>query len=479
MRRLTYLIFTLFLIQSCQIEDDATPSADDAFIKYYGELTNYEAKDIELISEGSEPTSLIVLGSRLRAAGDRDFYIQRTDLSGNVIDSISFGFNSIIDLDEDGLPDIDVDQSGDTTEADIIRGDDIPGKITVTDNAILMIGTTSITVNLPGRSISDWKQLVFVAFPRDVDFNALDPDNVPILPIAAVRDPQDARSTELDLIGNDIIALQDGGLLLVGSKEFDRGSSTDFDSYFLKLQLRTDRSSIAFEDVLGVEGADEDEEVIRAFEKENGNIVLIGSGNTNSALGENQSNNGRNAFFIEVDPNGTPVNPIYYGVDNPDDDAVYNEFVTNAIEVPSGYIIVGTSETSQGESFGFAMSLNEDGGDNSVARLPSSEFTDLETRINGVTQSRDNGLVLVGQYPSFVSGEEVKSGEALFMKVDESLNPLLGNEANFGLTAGNDAFVDAVTLPDGSIVVVGNFEFGTSTKLISIIKLNDTGNLED
>ena len=65
------------------------------------------------------------------------------------------------------------------------------------------------------------------------------------------------------------------------------------------------------------------------------------------------------------------------------------------------------------------------------------------------------------------------------MKVDQALVPIPGNESNFGLTDGNDEFVDAVTTEDGSVVAVGNIDFGAGTKLISIIKLNDTGNLED
>ena len=61
---------------SCQVEDDQSPSPEDAYIKYYGELTSYEAADIEIVSEGGEANSLIVFGSKLSTNGDRDFYLQ-------------------------------------------------------------------------------------------------------------------------------------------------------------------------------------------------------------------------------------------------------------------------------------------------------------------------------------------------------------------------------------------------------------------
>lgn len=486
MKKLYYIIIIALIFQSCQIEDDATPRPEDAYIKYYGELASYEARDIELVYEGSEPSSVIVFGSKLTSRGDNDFYIQRTDLSGNLIDSITFGFNTIIDTDEDGISDFDLNEDGefepvDEALEDIFIGDDIPGKITITNDAILIIGSTSISANLPGRTISDWRQLVFTAFPLNTDFNTIDRESIAVLPIAAERDSDNPNSTVLDLEGKDIIALSDGGILLVGSKEFDRGGFTDFDNYFLKLQLSTDRRSVVFEKNLGVSGTNEDEEAIRVFEKTNGNLVLIGSGNTSSRLGENNGNNGRNAYFIELDPNGNPVNRRYYGVDHfdPANTAVFDETVTNAIQAPSGYIIVGTSTSSQNEVYGFAMSLGYNGEHLSSASLPSLDYGGLQTRFMGVTQARDNGVVLVGQYPGFIANEIGKSGEALFMKVDQSLISIPGNESNFGLTDGNDEFVDAVTLADGSIIVAGNIDFGAGIKLISIIKLNDTGNLED
>jgi len=65
MKRIYYIILLVFVTLSCQIEDDNAPAPEDAFIKYYGDLTSFTAKDIEIVSERGEPTGLLVQGTRL------------------------------------------------------------------------------------------------------------------------------------------------------------------------------------------------------------------------------------------------------------------------------------------------------------------------------------------------------------------------------------------------------------------------------
>ncbi len=463
MKKIIYISVALFFFQSCQIEDDEAPSPEDSFIRYYGDLTSFQAKDLELVSEGGSPSGFVVLGSRLDPDVDQEeFYVLRTDLNGNVIQSTTFGFTFVADPDPnfqlvlDTIPLADINQDGSVDNDDAIRGNSIPGRIKQVDNGFLVVGSTSINNrSLLTIALLNTNLEVVVFWLREGN-----PD-----------DPL------VDLIGNDIIGLAAGGILVVGKIGPSDGS--DYDNYILKLTS----SGIEFEKNFGVEGSNE--EVIRVFERVDEELVLIGHGNTNSRLGENGGNNGQNAYFIELDENGNPINSKYYGVDDPDqaNTAVYNESVVNAIEISSGFVIAGTSTTSQNENYGFAISVDNNGDFISGSSLPSSSFVEgeqaLQTRISGITQSLDNNLILVGQYPEFNANGIGKSGEALFMKVDQSVMPLVENESNFGLTDGNDEFVDAITLPDGSIVVVGNIDFGAGAKLVAIVKLNDTGNLQD
>lgn len=460
------LIFSCFII-SCQIEDDNAPAPNESFTKYYGELTSYEAKDIEIILDaGGVPTGFVVFGTVLVDQGNRDFFVMTTDLDGNLLDSAQYGFGV----------ETRTDWTGDGIDDSFI-GDEAAGQIEVVPGfGYLIVGTSTIDEpSAEPEPISDLSLLSFGAI--DLDLNILrGPDDSDSLTVI----PGDA-NLELDLIGNDVIVLSDNSILLVGAREFNRGGGvTDFDNYFLRL---SDNPGDSFEESQGIAGDGQDEQVVRAFEKADGTLVMIGYNNRPSALGENNGDNGTNAYYLEIDPNGSvPGNGLTYGIDDGVDNVRFDDVVTSAISTESGFVIAGTSTTSQGQDFGFVMNLSRNGVHLSNSTLPSS-FDGIQTRVNGLTLADDKDVVLVGQYPSFnatVNGQALsKSGEGLFMKVDQSSNPIAGYETNFGLTDGNDQIVDAVTLPDGKIVAVANVDFGGGVQLISIIKLNDSGNLED
>ncbi|MEM6641650.1 MAG: hypothetical protein AAF616_01615 [Bacteroidota bacterium] len=475
MSKFLNLLSVILFLTSCQIEDENSPTPEDAYIKYYGQLTSYEAKEIQVIEEGGVPASLVVLAAKTTESDDQDFFLLRTNLDGIFRDSVSFGFNTFLDLDNDGFPDIDVNQDGDTTENDIVRGDDLPGSMAVLDDTLFVVGSTSISISAGDLSINDFTRLAIAKVPLAADWNTLTKQNIQVFTRASIPG-----NTDLELVGNDIVALNDGGLLLVGKKEKSAGGVVDSDSYIAKIPNSRFLRIFSFEKTFGVSGSGEDEEAVVVFEKPNGNFAVIGEGNTNSSLGENGGLNGRNIYYQELDPNGAvQVNSRYYGVDDPDNEEVYDEFVRSAISISGGVIVVGTSSTSQGQTFGFAISLDNNGGHLASETLPSVAFlsgeSGLQTSFSGVARTNKNDFVIVGQYPGFAANNVMKSGEALFMRVDQSLAPVPGSESNFGLSGGNDAFVDAATLPDGGIVVVGNVDFGAGSKLISIAKLSADG----
>ncbi|WP_420318784.1 hypothetical protein [Ekhidna sp.] len=477
-----------FLLSACQIEDENAPSPDEAFIKYFGELTSYEAKDIEIVYDviGVNPIGLVVFGTQVSENGDTDFFVLRTDLDGNLIDSVSLGVSDTLAIfDEEGefVPGGDTladDWTGDGV-ADRFRAEETAGQIHVINDfrngrpGFAIIGTSSITINALG--ISDWKQFSFGFL--DADLNPVTFDGDSLIAFA------DATEDEfLDFLGNDIIQLNDGSFLLVGAREIDRGGGdSDFDNYFLKVNPVLER--IVFEETQGIAGDDEEDIAMRAFEKSNGNLVMIGHSNTPSLRGENFGSNGTNVFYLETDENGTPFNSAAYGIDDsrdPTDATVYNETVSDVIKSSSGFSIVGTSSTSGNEEFAFIMNLSNNGvylnGSNHHFSAYNDESNTLETLGKGITQSIDNKLIMLGQYLSFNSGNLSRGGEGMFVKFSQGSAPVAGAESFFGLADGNDTVVDAVTLPDGKIVAVANVDFGGGVKLISIIKLNDDGSLD-
>ena len=460
MRYLSQIIIAALLVVSCQIVDENAPTPDEAFIKYYGDLAAYEASDIEILYDASGETAegLIVFGSRLTDQGDRDLFLLRTDLGGNVTDTISYGYTNQTDrdFDGDGIP-------------DPFRGDDRAGQILpLPEGGFVIVGTSSITINSLG--ISDLEAMSIGFLNSDLTLSG---DT--LFTLFSDFPP----NTDLDLVGNDVILLSDGSLLFAGAIEVDRGGGvTDLDNYFLKFNS-TD--GMIFAKVQGEPG--EDDIPVRVFEKAGGNLVCIGYSESPSLLGENNGNNGTNVYYLELSPDGIPVNFVAYGLEDPNPavTAVYNERVSNAIETPWGYSVVGTSITSADQELSFVMNLSRSGiyfsGNNYINSVFYPEGTRPQTRGVGITLSANNEIIMVGQYLSFASAGGPRREEGMFVKFDQSAQPA-GNESFFGLADGDDAVVDAVTLPDGKIVAVANVDFGGGVRLISLIKLNDTGALD-
>lgn len=471
MKYLPYILLCLLSMVSCQIEDKNAPKPEDTFIKYYGELTSYEAKDIEIYydASGQEPQGFVVFGTKKTQKEDIDYFVMRTDLQGILIDSTSFGYSDTLDIDRDGKAD---DWTGDG-QSDRFRADEIAGQIQYVNGfGYAIVGSSSVTINPLG--VSDWRWLTY---------GFLDENLAPKVPSGEPLNAKFFRNgaTLLNATGNDIIQLASGDFLIVGAREVSRvGATKDFDNYYLKLTASND---VIFEKKKGIAG--EDDILARGFENENGNLAMIGTSNRPSAEGENEGNNGANVLFLETDPNGTFINSVAHGLDDPSNNTIFDEEVSNVIKSDAGYTVVGTSNISGNQQFAFLMTMTGSGDILCAQNHNNSVYGSVQTIGQGVTLALNNDLILLGQYPSLsytdsITGANVsRGGEGMFVKFNQSCRPIAQAESFFGLAVadGNDMVVDAVTLPDGKIVAVANVDFGGGVKLISIIKLNDDGSL--
>lgn len=464
MKNLVCLIVASFIIFSCQIEDDEAPTPNESFIKYYGDLTGYEAKDIEFLYDSS---GFIVFGNVVADDGSTDYAILRMDLDGNLIDSTYFSFDVPLGEDADG-----------DGELDTLRGDDVAAQVEVFSDGYALVGTTLLNNNSFG--VLDVSVATISFFNNDLDKVANQ-----TFAITSGNPREDG----LDQLASDVIGLRDGGILLLGSREIDRGGPSDFDYYLLKIG-----GSNPFEKTIGIPGNNQDDILVRGFEKPNGNIVLIGYSSDVSALGENEGNNGTNVTFTELNATGQILNSVSYGIDNPDtnDLSVFNEVVTGAVSTSAGYAITGTSNLSTEVSYAFFMNLTKNGdfvaGDTLSSAFRFSSGESIETFGLGIAQGRDNDFLILGQYPNFnydvnvddptLTGES-RAGEAMFMKVGQFGVPKPGLETHYGSANGDDSAVDALLLPDGKIVVLANVDFGGGIQLVSLIKTNDSGDLVD
>lgn len=457
--RLISLLVLLSFLYGCQIEDKEGPTPEESFIKYYGESGSYNAKDLEIIYDdsGQVVEGFIVFGDLVGETGLNDYFIMKADAQGNrlSLDTIAVTISSKL-LDPTLTSDAEISTS------------ETASKILPLQNGYAFVGTSSLSSTASDLQITDYR---FVSFGfLDEDLNLL--DTVRILSNEPLGDSD---LQFLDLEGSDIIQLSDGNFLLVGSKEVISGGVTESNSYLIKFN---DNETI-FE-----ESYQEINSISRAFEKPGGDIVLIGQTTVNSDEGENNNNNGANVSFVEVSAERSPFNARVHGLDNPDDDLVYNDIVQNVIETNNGgYVVVGTSVLSNGTASGFFLHLNSSGLDIGESSLNTSQVgTDtvtLQTRAFGITQTINNDFVVVGNYVDYPDN---RGQEGMFKRVDQGGEQIFEYESNFGLEGDVDLvdqLIDAVTLPDGKIVVLANFDFGGSIELFSIIKLNDSGSLDD
>ncbi len=451
MRKLFYIIPVIVVAQACQIKDEGLPAPNESFIKYYGDLADQRARDIEILfnADSSDADGFVVFGTRQVGNSTTDYYAIRTDADGNILNRSSFGFQATLDLDGDGKAD---DFDGDNI-ADTLHADESAGQILVLQNSFVTIGTS--TINNTSIGITDFSFITYALLDAQLnllDFRALFGD----------------RSNMRDLIGNDVIELSDGTLLFIGSKE----SETDLDFYYTKFSVA--RDSVYYERTQGFPGRGNNDVLVRAFETDEGNVVMIGYSNDTGINGET----GVNVTYLEVNANGNLVKSNSNGIKNPENLTItYNEVVNDVIEKPGGYAVIGTSLLSNDQRYAFFMNLDRNGIAISGDTL-TSEFG-FESAGNGITQGIDNDFIAVGQYVNFQSADGARNGEAMFIRLNQSGMPVGGEfESSFGLIGGDDVAADAVTLPNGKIVVAATIDFGGGVSLISIIKLNDTGKLD-
>ena len=471
MKKLLYLFVFTFIAISCQIEDDNAPSPDDSFIKYLGEFGDQEAKDIEPIYAADNVTieGLVIFGTqRLEGNNTRDYSILRTDLSGNIVDSITYN--------PQVLEPVDWAEEDPSTLDLMMEGDETAGQIEVLPNGgYLIVGTTSFVDNILDVDI------------RYITGAILDADLNVTNSFHAFADGITVDS-QLDLLGNDIISLSGDtdvngvpNILVVGSIETNPPAS-DFDYYYSKLS-GTD-ASLLYSRTSGIPGQENNDVLVRAFETETQTLALFGY---TEKVGRGQGE-GTNVEYFEINYNGVIGGGAgVWGVpdvlDENNNVREFDDVLTAVIEKPGGYLAVGTS-TVDVDNYMFFMDIDRSG--NSLRRdtIGSDLLQNgrpLETEGLAVTATAANDFAILGNYTNYrvttTGGDEARGQEGMFIRVNQG-GEKVGFESNFGLSDGNDSIVDAITLPDGKIMVLATIDFGGGIRLISLIKLFDTGELD-
>lgn len=450
MKKLFY-IAALIILNACQIEDDNAPSPDDSFIKYLGIIADQEAKDIEPIyaADGITLEGFVIFGTqKLDESPFTDYYVVRTDAIGNIVAARSYNPFRIVpgDFDGDG-------------NNDQLSGNEIAGQIEVLPNGgFTLIGTTSVTDNTLG--LSEFRFITGITI--DSDLNPIDS----LEKFSSTNVTNDPRS----LIGNDIIRLSDGSFFIVGAVETATG---DFNYYYSRVGTSDDTD---FEQ-LEFPGTSSDDVLVRAYESENNTIALFGY----SALSGNLGERGTNVTYTVINFLGNlDGGSGSFGITDIDDEGVirpFDDVLHDVIQKPGGYMAVGASTIDE-RQYSFFMDIDNTGISTRKDTLGSEFGSELTTQALGITASNTNDFVVVGSYTNYRVGEDQRGEEAMFMRINQLGEKVTGFESNYGLSDGDDVAADVITLSDGKIVIAATIDFGGGIRMIGLIKLNDTGELD-
>ncbi|XOV95304.1 MAG: hypothetical protein ACFHWX_11460 [Bacteroidota bacterium] len=419
----------LLLLGACATESEILP--EDVFVKYYGTQDEQHAVDFQVNVAGE----FIIFGTRKTDDETaNDFYMLKIDAEGNLISEESYGI-------EDSLG----------------AHNDLSYRIKIIDQGYLFVGSTA--------QLND----AFIAQERYLYWAHLD-ENFQVVNEVILG----ANGGVGNLEGTDIYYATDGSVIVTGYSDAyesnQSGQPADgTDKMFVgKWDLN---GTVQWKKTYGFAGSND--LAVAVFEKPNSDLIVFGVTDEIGSNGEG----GTNVVIYQLNQYGTsPSGEVpKYGTDGDD-------ILNRVIKIAGGYAVVGTSFVGNVAN-PFLTILDEE------ARLVSQNNLIFETDAKlgdpfdgiglGVTRAANNDFVVVGRVLDFEDLVTSKNNEMMFIRTDQTGQQIQESVSNFGLVAGNDEAISALTLPNGSIVVLGTSDFGSGVSLITLMKMNADGKIKE
>lgn len=416
----------LYLV-SCNPSLDG-PEPEEIYVKYFGQGSN-EVHDMVLTDNGE----VIILASYTRSNTDVDFYLIKTGTDGNEIQSV------ILDSISTGQVEV--------------------------PTSIKAIGNDEYLIT--GYTVADTVVGVWFKVNSSLDVTSLDSTGSSGFNYIKKVFIQDMiKSTETD--GSE-------RFVVLGHSSFpiENDPINDPNNSQIYLSKVDDNDSTYWVKAHGKTGNDE---AFALFEKDNGSLVMIGT--TSSASG---AYSGKNVFIIETNSRGTSdQNSRISGI--PGASLTADDIPHGVIKTPSGFSIVGSTRTATGQS-SFYMGLNHDG--DTIAGRSHLLVTDngLASQAFGIARTTTNEFIVVGSYPSFILGASEggsgvnKQEEMMVMKLSAFGSHREGYDQNYGSTSGSDQAKAVISLPGGDVLVAATVDFGSGIKLVTLMRMNQNGEL--
>tara|TARA_Y100001972_G_scaffold125944_2_gene178379 strand:- start:4539 stop:5837 length:1299 start_codon:yes stop_codon:yes gene_type:complete len=432
MKILNYFAIYLFIfVMACTMESEITPA--DVFVKYYGTQDEQRAADFQVNGAGE----YVIFGTRkVDDETANDFYMLRADQQGNLINSATLG----IEDDEENA------------------NNELAYRIKVIDQGYLIVGSTAPLNEalIPGQRLLYWAHL-------DESFEV----------VTQVIDTVNGGVGDLE--GTDIFYTSGDSVLITGySDAFENNQSGQPEDGTTKLFVGkwSLDGETGWKKTYGFAGSNDEAKAV--FEKPDGNIIVFGVTDEVGSNGEA----GQNVVVYQLNRYGTsPVGEVpRYGSDGDDE-------MNRVIKISGGYAVVGTSFIGN-VSNPFIMILDDEARmvsqDNLVFEVDFKEDDPFDGIGLGVTRAANNDFVVVGRVLDYEDENDLaKNNEMMFIRTTQSGQQISGAVKNFGLVAGNDEAISALTLANGSIAVLGTADFGSGVTLITLMKMNADGLIKE
>ncbi len=424
-------LFALCWVMACTVDSDITPA--DVFVKYYGTQDEQRAADFQVDAEGQ----FVIFGTRkVDDETGNDFYLLKVDQQGNLINTVTLGIE---------------DTAGNANN-------ELAYRLKVIDQGYLIVGSTAPLNEalIPGQRLLYWAHL---NEDFGVETQVIDTVNGGVG----------------DLEGTDIYYTSGDSVLITGySDAFENNQSGQPEDGTTKLFVGkwSLDGELGWKKTYGFAGSNDKAKAV--FEKSDGDIVVFGVTDEVGSNGEG----GQNVVVYQLNRYGTsPVGQVpRYGFEGDDE-------LNRVIRITGGYAVVGTSFVGN-VSNPFIMILDEDARlvsqDNLVFEVDFKEDDPFDGVGLGVTRAANNDFVVVGRVLDYEDENDLaKNNEMMFIRATQSGQKIPESVQNFGLVAGNDEAISALTLDDGSIVVLGTSDFGSGVTLITLMKMNADGLIKE
>lgn len=448
LRLYTSLSFALLMstMFGCVVEDE-TIDPSDIFIKYYGTRADEQLVDMLQMSDGG----LLILGStRNNDFGTRDFFVMRTDLSGNKLWQYQYNTDTIFD------------------------NDDQPASIRFNADSTKGIVIGTVNVDIPEE-----QSVFFAEFSLEdgtVDESA-----------SYVFQYYDGRGTNQELIGHkrtlgaDILDLGDSYLIL-GSVY--TGINRPLENTNLNILLtRVPKSQQPYP---GPDTNADWEEIwdsIDGFDigQDRAQKMVVSDAGEYFYVASSQPQSGQTKVFIAhynlVSGVETAESRLYGSEDK-------NEFPTSMLFHRNHLVVTGTSRDASGQNAepfflrvheslenerdivtwsAFRQEVFESGEGFDIAAVPSNGIYPANYYITGLIS------------PSTPLNNE-KRNEVFVMGLDLEGNVL--TEIEFFGSEGNDVGNAIEIAEDGSLLIGSTMDFAFESRVLSVIKRNSRGKLE-